>query len=951
MSTTIHVSGARVNNLKNISCDFPHRKLTVITGPSGSGKSSLAFDTLYAEGKRRYIESMSAYARQFLERIPRPDVDAIEHLLPAIALEQRNSIKNARSTVGTVTEIDDYLRLLMAAIGQVYCRNCGGKVSKGSAQQIAKAIAGYPDATKLVLIAPISAQDYPRERLLREGYTRLIVNNEVLDLNTSEQDWPESQTVRVLVDRLIVRAGKPLGERTLQSIEQGLRLGGGVLEVQTAATPKSLNPDVQECRTQFACVDCGEPHTQPTHHHFSFNHALGACPSCEGYGRIIGLDLDKVVPNQELSLAQGAVHPFNTPGNAEIHDWMIVDARKAKVRTGIPYKELTDDEKQFVLNGLPETEPDYPGVRGFFEWLESKKYRVHVRVMLAKYRGYYPCPDCEGTRLKSESIRVKIDNHSMWELQNLSLKDLTQWFNDITLTEAQQQVSARLFGSIQERLTYLNTVGLGYLTLARQSRTLSGGEAQRIHLATALGSGLTETLYVLDEPTVGLHPRDTQRLLNIMLALRDKGNTLVVVEHDPEVMSGADHVLEIGPDRGKQGGRVVFEGTYTNLLSTPYSLTGQWLHQVDAAKGPLKKAKPKKVVTELETPTKTETSQVITIEGATGNNLKDITVSIPKQKLVCITGVSGSGKSTLIKQTLYANVQHQKGQDLAMDAAPCRSIMGLSEFADVLMIDQSPPGRSSRSNPVTYVKAYDDIRQLLAKTRQAKVQGLKASHFSFNTTGGRCEVCEGLGTQTIDMQFMADVEITCPECRGLRFQSSVLEVTWQPSEASSASFNITEILNWSVDTALEHFSSQPKIVSKLQPLQSLGLGYLRLGQATSTLSGGEAQRLKLSSYLKDAVHPTRQGAKHLQPYLFLFDEPTTGLHLADVAQLTSVLKQLVEVGHSVVVVEHHVDLIKASDWIIDIGPDGGELGGYIVAEGIPSKIAQCAESITGQFLW
>jgi excinuclease ABC subunit A len=757
--------------------------------------------------------------------------------------------------------------------------------------------------------------------------------------------WDDERTLNVLIDRAIIRSGKALDARTLQSVEQGLRLSGGVLAVQVAQSASQLAPEVQTFQTEFACLACGLLHSRPTPQGFSFNHALGACPLCEGYGRIIGLDLDKVVPNHELSLAQGAVHPFTTPANAEVHDWLMADARAAKVRTGIPYKDLSDDEKRFVLDGAG-AKGDYPGVRGFFEWMESKKYKVHVRVMLAKYRGYYPCPDCHGARLKPESLVVTVTGQSIWNLQNLPLKDLAQWCQGLELPKAQQDLSARLIEAMSHRLAYLTTVGLGYLTLARQSRTLSGGESQRIHLATALGSGLTETLYVLDEPTVGLHPRDTQRLLGIMLALRDKGNTLVVVEHDPDVMAGADHILDIGPQSGEHGGRVVFEGTFQALLDSPYSMTGQWLQSSAAKSKPVLRGA-KDSAAKPSAPT---ADNHVTVVGATGNNLKNLTVSIPKDQLVCVTGVSGSGKSTLIKQTLFANVQHQKGQDLALDAAPCQLITGLESFADVLLIDQSPPGRSSRSNPVTYVKAYDDIRQLFASTRQAKVLGLKATDFSFNTPGGRCEACEGLGTQTIDMQFMADVEITCPDCRGQRFQPSVLEVLWHPPGHAELGVNITDVLNWSVDAALAHFASHPKIVSKLQPLQALGLGYLRLGQSTATLSGGEAQRLKLCSYLKDATHPTRQAAKHLPSYLFLFDEPTTGLHLADVAQLIAVLKQLVAVGHSVVVVEHHLDLIRAADWVIDIGPEGGDEGGRIVAEGLPIQIAQCAESITGQYL-
>ncbi|MGE0201756.1 MAG: excinuclease ABC subunit UvrA [Candidatus Melainabacteria bacterium] len=938
----IRIQGARVNNLKNISCDLPLEQFIVVTGPSGSGKSSLAFDTLFAEGQRRYIESMSSYARQFLARIEKPDVDAIDHILPAIALEQKNSIKNARSTVGTATEIYDYLRILFAHLGQVRCLACGGTVKKRDAQTIVQAILKqHGDGDKLLLIAPVSALHVSPETLVRQGFIRQWQAGEVTDIQPDDT-LSDAGTLAVVADRLIVRHTEAFEARLLEAVGQAMdlstRFGAGDTNGDIQVVPPDQPEALTTYTTRFACMECGASYAEPTPDLFSFNSPLGACPTCEGYGRIIGLDLGKVIPNSDLSLKEGAIHPFTMPSNQELQQEMLRLCKKEDIPTDRPYSTLTTQQKALILNGR-----DYfMGVHGLFNYLESKKYKVHVRVMLAKYRGYYDCPDCAGSRLRPEALAVSLRGHSIDSLCRLSIADLRDWFAGIAWTPAEEKLAARMVEAVTDRLNTLAAMGLVYLTLSRQSRTLSGGEAQRINLSAALGCGLTDTLYVLDEPTVGLHARDTDRLIGTLQSLRSRGNTVLVVEHDPEVMLAADHLIDLGPGGGAEGGRILYEGAPAGLLKAPLSPTAQALrHRGDAA-APQALRQRKLPVSGSHTP--------IDILGASGHNLKRIAVSLPAGRLVCITGVSGSGKSSLIKGTLLANHEHKQGRSLQMDALPCQSIKGLEQFEDLIFIDQTPPGRSVRSNPATYVKAWDDIRTLFAAQRKAMVLGITASHFSFNAPGGRCETCEGLGTLTIDMQFMADVTVTCHDCQGRRFNPNVLQVDVDGK-------TIVDILRMTVDDAITFFARHAQaVVRKLQPLQQIGLGYLQLGQSTDTLSGGEAQRLKLALYLKaaiaaeEATENKKKNRKATPKYLFLFDEPTTGLHLTDIDRLVVALRQVLSAGHSVVVIEHNLDFVAHADWVIDLGPEGGAGGGHVVAEGTVADIIANPASVTGRYL-
>jgi excinuclease ABC subunit A len=991
---SIIVSGARVNTLKNLNCRIPHEALTVITGPSGSGKSSLAFDTLYAEGQRRFVESMSTYARQFLGRIEKPDVDSIQHILPAIALAQKNTTKNARSTVGTATDVDDYLRVLMATAGVSHCPQCHQAVIPSTPEAVEADLAQLPERTKLLLLVPLPVWEQPvptpkgkapksntkikpvtddkplfdalhdhwqtaMAQLASQGYTRLEQHGVVLDWHEALTSFDLTQAMALVIDRVLIKHTPSEALRRLESVRQGFALalqvnpvsllpkGEGVRRTDEG-TPLADNAPLlqvlnlsnqhrQSYSPLLQCVPCGQTLVTPEPNLFSFNNPVGACTTCEGFGRVIGLDLDKVIPNRQLSLRDGAIHPFTTPANQDLYDWLMAEAPLNNVRLDVPFSQLSAVEQAFAIDGSGGKSPhgkQFPGIRGFFEWLETKKYKMHVRVMLARYRDYTPCTVCHGARLKPEALTVQLASKHWANVQQTPITHLLDWMDSLnaTLPPDQLALTTRLRQEVTRRLQYLNNVGLGYLTLGRASRTLSGGEAQRIHLSSALGCALTDTLYVLDEPTVGLHARDTSRLLGILHALRDHGNTVVVVEHDPEMILGADYVLDLGPQGGDNGGRLMMEGTVADLLACTFSPTALALKQRQPS-----------AHANNQTLTKT---QPITIRGARGNNLKNITVSLPTNRLVCVTGVSGSGKSTLIKQTLYASSARQHGSELSLELAPHDSIEGLDQFKDVVMVDQSPPGRSSRSNPVMFVKAYDDIRAFYASNPRAKILGLTPSDFSFNTVGGRCDTCEGLGTVTIDMQFMADITVVCDACQGHRFKPMVLSI-------ELAGKTINDVLNLTVDDAIVFFKTHApkqatKIYDKLNPLQQLGLGYIRLGQPTATLSGGEAQRLKLATYLKDS-DSSRVRAKD-KPVLFLFDEPTTGLHLQDIDRLVGVLRTLLVAGHSLVVVEHNLDFIAHADHIIDFGPEGGDQGGLVVAEGsVPAVIANPA-SVTGQYL-
>ena len=913
LKNAIKISGARTHNLKGIRCSFPSRKLTVVTGVSGSGKSSLVFDTLYAEGQRRYVQSLSTYARLFLQQMERPDVDEISDIPPAIALEQKNSIKNARSTVGTITEVHDYLRLLMTHAGVPTCANCGGIVSSDTTESAAaQLLADFAD-TRVLIYAGVdlhgTAKGDALAAMAAQGYGRIVIDGSAVAMEDVDPKTLPHGSIDVVVDRITISADRE--GRLREALEAGFRLGNGRVHVKDVDGKRPA----QDYDQRFGCRSCDREYTRPTPHLFSFNNALGACPECTGFGRVIDIDLDKVIPNKRLSLKDGAVAPWNTPAFAEVKEDFLRAADRRGYSTGLPYSQLSAEAKKWVLEGDRET----LGIRGFFQWLEGRRYKTHVRILLARYRTYRTCPKCAGARLRAEALSVRVADKNIAELCALSIADLSKVVELLELKEAALQRSDVVLGEIRNRLAYLLEVGLGYLTLDRQARTLSGGEAQRIHLAAALGSALTDTLYALDEPTVGLHPRDSKRLLGVLRRLTTAGNTVVLVEHDPTIINGADHLIDLGPGGGERGGEVVYEGKPENL-DGDRSSTGRLLmiRSIHRQERHNRKSRAAKLV----------------ILGAREHNLSIDRVEIPLHRLVCITGVSGSGKSTLVEDVIYANFLKEKGL-ASQDAGACDEIRGFDQLGDIMMMTQAPIGRSLRSNPVTYLKCYDEIRRSFAATSAAKRAKLTAASFSFNTAGGRCERCQGTGTVTIEMHFMADIEVKCEECDGRRFKRHVLDVTYRDR-------SIHDVLEMTVDAALEFFSDRPALKAKLACLVSVGLGYLRLGQSTSTLSGGEAQRLKLAGFLGEEA---RGGGS-----LFLFDEPTTGLHLQDVHRLIGVLDGLVQRGHSVVVVEHHTDFIAHADHVIDLGPEGGDGGGRVVVQGTPLEVADCPQSHTGKEL-
>jgi excinuclease ABC subunit A len=930
----IEIRGARVHNLKNVSISLPHNKLTVITGVSGSGKSSLAFDTIYAEGQRRYVESLSAYARQFLERMDKPDVDEILGLAPAIAIRQKNATRNPRSTVATQTEIYDYLRLLFARAGTTICHVCGREVKKDSPESAAiETIERLPESTRFYVLFPIlhesNATTRPSRKktkaapkkaaadlsvsaylisLLQQGFSRLYRGGEVIELQKPE-DYPfgDFADTFVLIDRLAMNGD--IRQRLVDSLEICFREGHAAVIEPADETPELKFSD------SYICKYDGTVYEEPEPELFSFNSPFGACPTCQGFGNTIGVDYDLVIPNPLLSIKEGAVEPFTRPQHAWAQKELLKYAAHARIDINKPYVDLDDYQQNNIVYG----DEGWRGIRGFFKWLETKKYKLHVRVFLAKYRGYTRCPDCDGTRLRQEARDVKIGRRSLPEILDLSITHTFDFFETLKLTEEREQIAEKLLLEIRRRLRFLIDVGLEYLTLSRLAATLSGGEAQRIQLATNLGSLLVGTLYVLDEPSIGLHPRDNDRLIKILENLRDIGNTLLVVEHDEDTMRAADHVVDIGPFAGELGGEVVFEGTLENLLKNKSSLTARYLRGDAAIKIPKTRIKP--------------TDEKIKISGAREHNLKNVSAEIPLGMLVCITGVSGSGKSTLVHDVLYAGLKKQRGE-WNSHVGFFKDISGGKLVDDIVLVDQSPIGRTPRSNPVTYIKAYDAIREVFASTQGAKSKGLNSSHFSFNVPGGRCETCQGSGTVTIEMQFLADVELVCEDCRGTRFRDEVLSVKYKGK-------NIAEALDLTVREAIYFFKDVKKIVNKLTVLDSVGLGYLRLGQSATTLSGGEAQRVKLASHL---AQTTRSKT------LFIFDEPTTGLHFEDINKLLTSFRALIDNGASLVVIEHNLDVIKTADWVIDLGPEGGEGGGEIVATGAPEKIAKNEASHTGKYL-
>ncbi len=913
MAGFIEIIGARSHNLKNINCKIPRGKITVVTGVSGSGKSTLAFDTLFAEGQRRYVESLSTYARQFLERMNRPDVDKIVGIPPAIAIEQKNSVKNARSTVGTASEIYDHLRLLFAKIGDTICPDCGTKVTGDTVQGTVQWVLANMRERRIYVIAPcdLGGQKdvtYQVQDLLKNGFYRMVVDGGLVDMTGLPLEYFEKHDrIDLLIDRVVVEPG--VENRLAEAVQTCFAHGQKTCEIQT------IEGDRQRFVQKFVCNNCLREFVELHPLLFSFNSPLGACPTCQGFGRVIGIDLDKVIPNKKRTLREEPIIAWNTPAYYEAYDYLWKVCSKYSIPTDRPFDSLTEKQRSIIINGRG----DWFGIKGFFDWLESRRYKVHVRVYLSRYRSYTSCETCGGARLKKEALQVYVGGKNIAGLTAMSIEELLVFFQDLHLDRLKETIGYRLLREIRNRLGFMNDVGLGYLTLNRQTRTLSCGEFQRITLARSLGSALTETLYVLDEPSIGLHARDSWRLLQALKKMRDGGNTIVVVEHDPEIIGEADEIIDLGPGAGRAGGSVVFQGSFPELLNCEESVTAKYLDHGKAIGYQVKVHK-------------REPKGYLTIRNARENNLKHIDVSIPLGVMVCITGVSGAGKTSLVQNVLYAGIHETP--DARYERGKFESIEGTDQIKEIIMVDQSPIGRSIRSNSATYMKIFDEVRQIFARTRQAKRNNLTPSYFSFNVPGGRCEVCEGAGVQIMEMQFLEDVIVTCDQCGGKRFQSEVLEILYRGK-------SILDVLNMTVDEALEFFVDQERMVQKLQVLKEVGLGYLSLGQSTSTLSGGEAQRLKLGYHIAHSKGSDR---------MFIFDEPTTGLHLADIEALLKSIKKLLDQGNSVIVIEHNLDFISHADHIIDLGPEGGDGGGNIVAQGSPSEIMENSMSHTGRFL-
>jgi len=960
MSTeNIVVRGARVHNLKNIDFTIDHNALTVVTGVSGSGKSSLAFDTIYAEGQRRYVESLSAYARQFLERIEKPDADQIDGIAPAVAIRQKNSTRNPRSTVATATEIYDYLRLLFARVGRTFCLKCGQEVKKDSVDEVADVILALEEETRLQVLFPVQPStgrpaqperkagrrkkaaaepsrlpsDLLKSRLLdlrTRGFNRLFQDGQIFEFSTPESllDINFGAPVFVLADRLVVAAdARP---RIVDAIETAYRESG---EVIFESAPRQ-GETIQRFRfsQRFECKQDLVRYEEPEPILFSFNNPYGACPRCQGFGNTIDFDLDLVIPDKSKSLNEGAIEPWTKPKYRPLFTELKRFAKQAKIPLDMPWNELEAEHQKLIVDG----EGKFPGVRGFFNHLERKKYKLHVRVFLSRYRGYSVCTTCGGARLRPEAQQVKINGRNICQVCSMTVEQAADFFQSLDLRPQEAAIADKLLVEIQERLRFLNDVGLEYLTLDRLASTLSGGEAQRIQLATSLGSRLVGTLYVLDEPSIGLHTRDTHRLIKILHDLRDLGNTILVVEHDPDIMRASDRILDLGPGAGENGGKVIATGTFNEIRKNPASLTGRYLSEDLRIQLPSNRRKPG--------------VQQLKIRGARAHNLKCIDLNIPLGMIVAITGVSGSGKSSLLHDVLYQALIAAKKQPNGEvpSAAFWDSIEGEDYLDEVVLVDQSPIGRTPRSNPVTYIKAFDAIRDLFASLPEAQKRGLGAGHFSFNIRGGRCETCQGDGTVTVEMQFLADVELVCEECKGTRYKPQVLDVRYRGK-------NIHEVLNLTVKEALKFFAEVPKITEKLRVLEEVGLGYLRLGQSATTLSGGEAQRMKLAAHLQPTAReigrPSANGSvQRKRRFLYIFDEPTTGLHFDDVSKLLSAFRRLIDAGGSIFVIEHNLEVIKTADWVIDLGPEGGDRGGYVVGAGTPEVIAKLPNSYTGKYL-
>jgi len=934
--STIRLRGVAVNNLREVDLDLPQRRLIAFCGVSGSGKTSLALDTLYAEGQRRYIESFSTYTRQFLQQLDKPTAESIEGIPPSIAVTRKTVSRSSRATVGSVTQINEYLQLLFARVGEVICYGCGNRVHQDSSESAAESLAGLPDGARLMVGFPSQrgvqrTDDIWMADLIALGYRRCIHDGKTIDLSPSAAgELTGLEEIDVVLDRLSV-SPESLA-RLRDSLEAALEAGRGACVVwseigmATDANGHGDNDHVEidnrswrqrRFSQSFRCDACGIDYPTPEPQLLSFNNPLGACPTCEGFGNVINIDMDRVVPDPSKSLRDGAIAPWNTPAYAHELKELLALAKDYQLPIDVPYADLLPEQKQLIREGVPER--DFGGLDGFFQWLERRKYKMHLRVFLSRWRSYYPCEDCGGARLKPEALAVRIGGLSIAEISALKVRDELDWFAQVEFTPWQRQVGRLLLEQVVSRLEYLQRVGVGHLALERSLRTLSGGEAQRVSLTSALGSSLMGMLYVLDEPCAGLHPADMPQLVDTIRGLRDRGNTVAVIEHDPLLIRAADEIVELGPGAGEFGGEIVFQGTPAEMLESTESRTGDWLTG--------------RRTLGLSGERRPTDQGWLRLEGAQGNNLQNVSVKFPLGILCVVTGVSGAGKSTLVEQTLFPAVAGRLGMDVNKPAAYDK-LIGADQVEDVVLIDQSPIGRTPRSNPVTYIKAFDPIRALFAESSESQAHGFKASHFSFNVDGGRCEACQGEGFTRIDMKLMADVYMRCAECQGQRYRREVLEVRYRGC-------NIAEVLSFSVREAFTFFRGHRKILTRLKCLMDVGLDYLRLGQPANTLSGGEAQRLKMATYI---------AAPRKERTLFVLDEPTTGLHFSDVLQLLDCFDSLIAMGHSLVVVEHNSLMMQAADYIIDLGPGAADEGGRVVACGTPEEVAANAESLTGQFL-